>query len=254
MAFRPQHRQYLQLVTAILIVRAHQEYHLTNLAMKTTEVSLHHQGSSPPPTRALPPPWKWSLGPWPPAERTQRAGSQAHLAKRTTQTALLDSSVLRHWVLLRVHHSWGPPQVLHFPDLLHMHLLFFDNWTKIRGGSSVQRSPKLFQKQTSEDWMKKLSDFYRRIFKMPEDCYFTNMVSLMYVFPYRSQFLSALFDKSASIFVITRRQTTGWGKSALTKMDSSQKNNLRRGFEEQGSTLSSISGFWPKIGQSVWSV
>ena len=33
---------------------------------------------------------------------------------------------------------------------------------------------------------------------MPEDCYFTNMVSLMYVFPYRSQFLSALFDKSAS--------------------------------------------------------
>ena len=41
---------------------------------------------------------------------------------------------------------------------------------------------------------------------MPEGCYFTNMVSLMYVFPYRSQFLSALFDKSAlaSIFVITQ--------------------------------------------------
>ena len=38
----------------------------------------------------------------------------------------------------------------------------------------------------------KLSDFYRRIFKMPEDCYFTNMVSLMYVFPYRSQFSSVL--------------------------------------------------------------
>ena len=86
---------------------------------------------------------------------------------------------------------------------------------------------------------------------MPEDCYFTNMVSLMYVFPYRSQFLSAHFDKPANIFLITHRQTTGGGKSALTKMDSSQRSNLRRGLEEQGSTLISISGLWPKIGQFV---
>ena len=60
--------------------------------------------------------------------------------ERTTRAVLLDSSFLRHWVLLRMLHSWDLLQVLHFPDLLHMHLLFFDNWTQIRGGGSVQRS------------------------------------------------------------------------------------------------------------------